>query len=118
MGLALPRTHLYLLFYSPHPPRPFFFSLLCTLLALHLWYSVDEGVAEDRLSSQSPSSDLEAEVQSTPGLSDQEQLQGQDLEDELSSLEQEGNTSHHQVRGLINCWINWCNFFLKNEPSY
>ncbi|KAM4549282.1 SUN domain-containing ossification factor isoform 2-T2 [Odontesthes bonariensis] len=58
--------------------------------------SVDDVGIEDQLSSQSPSSDLEEEIQSTPGQVDGEQQQGQELEDGPSSLVQEGNASHHQ----------------------
>ncbi|XP_045904947.1 SUN domain-containing ossification factor isoform X4 [Micropterus dolomieu] len=59
-----------------------------------LLLSVDEVAAEDQRSDQSHSSGPEAEVQSTPGPMDQEQQQ--ELEDGLSDLDQEGNTSQHQ----------------------
>ncbi|XP_072245978.1 SUN domain-containing ossification factor isoform X2 [Leuresthes tenuis] len=61
---------------------------------------VDDVGIEDQLSSRSPSSDLEAEIQSTPGQVDGEQQQGQELEDGPSSLEQEGNTSHHHEQQM------------------
>ncbi|XP_061594052.1 SUN domain-containing ossification factor isoform X2 [Cololabis saira] len=57
--------------------------------------SVDEAGAEEWQSSQTPSSDQEAEVQPTAGTADQEPLQRQELEDGLSRLEQEGNASQH-----------------------
>ncbi|KAM9762752.1 SUN domain-containing ossification factor isoform 2-T2 [Menidia menidia] len=57
--------------------------------------SEDDAGVEDRQSSQSHGSDVEAEVQSTPGQVDREEQQGQELEDGLANLEQEGNTSQH-----------------------
>uniref|UniRef100_A0A8P4GBV0 SUN domain containing ossification factor n=1 Tax=Dicentrarchus labrax TaxID=13489 RepID=A0A8P4GBV0_DICLA len=62
-------------------------------------FSVDEAGIEDQQSAQSHSSGPEAEVQTTPGQVDQEQQQQQqqELEDGLSDLDLEGNTSqHHQ----------------------
>uniref|UniRef100_A0A1A7YWX2 SUN domain-containing ossification factor n=1 Tax=Iconisemion striatum TaxID=60296 RepID=A0A1A7YWX2_9TELE len=57
--------------------------------------NVDE--TEEQLSGQSQSSDLETEVQPDPEVADSKQQQRQELEEELSSLVQEGNTSlHHQ----------------------
>ncbi|XP_029285158.1 SUN domain-containing ossification factor isoform X2 [Cottoperca gobio] len=64
--------------------------------------SVDEASLEDQQSDQSHSSGSKAEVQPTPGHVDQEQQQQQqqqqqELENGLSDLDQEGNTSqHHQ----------------------
>ncbi|XP_041790796.1 SUN domain-containing ossification factor isoform X2 [Chelmon rostratus] len=59
--------------------------------------SVDEAGIEDQRSDQSPSSGPEAEVQSSSGHVDQEQQQQPELEDGLSDLDLEGNTSqHHQ----------------------
>jgi len=86
-------THLFL---SLSPPPSILLSSLSTSSAPYLWRSVDDVGIEDQLSSQSPSSDLVAEIQSTPGQVDGEQQQGQELEDGPSSLEQEGNTSDHQ----------------------
>ncbi|XP_034440141.1 SUN domain-containing ossification factor isoform X4 [Hippoglossus hippoglossus] len=57
-------------------------------------FRVDEAVIEHQRSDQGSSSGPEAEVQSTPGLVDQEQQQ-QRLEDGLLDLDQEGNTSQH-----------------------
>ncbi|XP_037625928.1 SUN domain-containing ossification factor isoform X3 [Sebastes umbrosus] len=67
-------------------------------------FSVDEAGIEDQRSDQSHSSGPEAEVQSTPGPLDHEQQQQQQqqqrqeqLEDGLSDLDQDGNTSqNHQ----------------------
>ncbi|XP_039983956.1 SUN domain-containing ossification factor isoform X2 [Xiphias gladius] len=56
--------------------------------------SADEASIENQRSDQSLSSGLEAEVQSTPGYVDQEQQQRQELEERLSGLDREGNTSH------------------------
>ncbi|XP_075943547.1 SUN domain-containing ossification factor isoform X4 [Anarhichas minor] len=57
---------------------------------------VDDAGIEDQRSDQSQSSGPEAEVQSTPGHVDQEQ---QELEDEPSDLDQEGNISqNHQEK--------------------
>ncbi|XP_075943544.1 SUN domain-containing ossification factor isoform X1 [Anarhichas minor] len=59
-------------------------------------FSVDDAGIEDQRSDQSQSSGPEAEVQSTPGHVDQEQ---QELEDEPSDLDQEGNISqNHQEK--------------------
>ncbi|XP_060934809.1 SUN domain-containing ossification factor isoform X2 [Limanda limanda] len=57
----------------------------------------DEAAIEHQRSDQGSSSGPEAEVQSTPGLLDQEQQQQrkQKLEDGLLDLDQEGNTSQH-----------------------
>lgn len=57
---------------------------------------MDEAVTEDQQTDQRHSSGPETEIQSTPGLVDQEQEQREVLEDGLSVLEQVGNTSHHQ----------------------
>ncbi|KAK1897671.1 SUN domain containing ossification factor [Dissostichus eleginoides] len=63
--------------------------------------SVDEAGLEDQQPDHSQSSGSEAEVQSTPGPVDQEQQQlqqqqeAQDLEEGLTDLDQEGNTSQH-----------------------
>nr|XP_043899263.1 SUN domain-containing ossification factor isoform X2 [Solea senegalensis] len=59
---------------------------------------VNEAVIEVQRSDQSPTSDPEAEVQSTPGHVDPEQQQHQELEDGLPDLAQEGNISqqHHK----------------------
>ncbi|KAI3368957.1 hypothetical protein L3Q82_025931 [Scortum barcoo] len=62
-----------------------------------LLLSVDEAGTEDQQSDQSLSSGPEAEVQSTPGHVDQELQQQQELEDELSDSDLEGNISQpHQ----------------------
>ncbi|XP_040895740.1 SUN domain-containing ossification factor isoform X2 [Toxotes jaculatrix] len=64
--------------------------------------SVDEAGIEDQRSDQSLGSGLEAEVQSTPGHVDQEQQQQQqpqELENGLSHLDREGNTSHYKQPG-------------------
>lgn len=74
---------------------------------------MDEAVTEDQQTDQRHSSGPETEIQSTPGLVDQEQEQREVLEDGLSVLEQVGNTSHHQhkkqqVRGFVvfgNCYF-------------
>ncbi|XP_019207031.1 SUN domain-containing ossification factor isoform X3 [Oreochromis niloticus] len=58
--------------------------------------SMDEAVTEDQQTDQRHSSGPETEIQSTPGLVDQEQEQHEVLEDGLSVLDQVGNTSHHQ----------------------
>ncbi|XP_070687766.1 SUN domain-containing ossification factor isoform X2 [Pempheris klunzingeri] len=66
--------------------------------------SVDEAGKEDQRSDQSRSSGSEAEVQSTPGHVDQEQQQQQqqqqqqELEDGLSDLDLEGNSSQHHEK--------------------
>ncbi|XP_070816424.1 SUN domain-containing ossification factor isoform X2 [Chaetodon trifascialis] len=57
--------------------------------------SVDEAGIEDQRSDQSQSSGPEAEVQSPSGHVDQEQQQQPELEDGLSDLVLEGNTSQH-----------------------
>ncbi|XP_019207032.1 SUN domain-containing ossification factor isoform X4 [Oreochromis niloticus] len=57
---------------------------------------MDEAVTEDQQTDQRHSSGPETEIQSTPGLVDQEQEQHEVLEDGLSVLDQVGNTSHHQ----------------------
>ncbi|XP_010783590.1 SUN domain-containing ossification factor isoform X3 [Notothenia coriiceps] len=62
---------------------------------------VDEAGLEDQQPDHSQSSGSEAEVQSTPGPVDQQQQQlqqqqeAQDLEEGLTDLDQEGNTSQH-----------------------
>ncbi|XP_028443224.1 SUN domain-containing ossification factor isoform X3 [Perca flavescens] len=60
-------------------------------------FSVDEAGIEDQRSGQSHTSETEAEDQSTPGHVDQEQQPQpqQELEDGLSDLDQEGNSSQH-----------------------
>lgn len=74
--------------------------LLSPPLTPCLWCSVDEAGTDDQLS-QSQSSDLEAKSkQTSPGIAVPEAAEPgslkepQPLEDVLSSLEQEGNTSH------------------------
>ncbi|KAF3691154.1 SUN domain-containing ossification factor [Channa argus] len=59
--------------------------------------SVDEACTEDLQSDQSHSFGSEADVQSTPSHVGFEQQQQQELENESSDLDREGNTSrHHQ----------------------
>ncbi|KAG7228845.1 hypothetical protein INR49_008623 [Caranx melampygus] len=59
--------------------------------------SADETGVEDQRSGQSLGSGLEAEVQSAPGNVDHEHQpqQRQELEDGLSAMNREANTSHH-----------------------
>ncbi|XP_030583644.1 SUN domain-containing ossification factor isoform X1 [Archocentrus centrarchus] len=67
--------------------------------------SVDEAATEDQQSDQRHISDLETEIQSTPGLVDQEQQQREVLEDGLPVSNHAGNTSHHhqqQQKGETN----------------
>lgn len=67
---------------------------------------MDEAGIEDQRSDQSPSSGPEAEVQSSSGHVDQEQQQQPELEDGLSDLDLEGNTSqHHQEQKVRNVWF-------------
>lgn len=94
-------------------PLSISFCSLYTTLVPSLWCSMDEAVTEDQQTDQRHSSGPETEIQSTPGLVDQEQEQREVLEDGLSVLEQVGNTSHHQhkkqqVRGFVvfgNCYF-------------
>ncbi|XP_069378436.1 SUN domain-containing ossification factor isoform X2 [Paralichthys olivaceus] len=58
-------------------------------------FRADEAVIEHQQSDQGFGSGPKAEVQSTPGLVDQEQQQRQELEDGLLDLDQEGNNSQH-----------------------
>ncbi|XP_041861351.1 SUN domain-containing ossification factor isoform X2 [Melanotaenia boesemani] len=62
--------------------------------------SVIESDTEDQASSQSHSTDPNAEGQSTSGLVDWKQQQEQELVDGLSSLEQESNTSQHHEQQM------------------
>lgn len=73
---------------------------------------MDEAGLEDQQLDHSQSSGSEPEVQSTPGPVDQElqlqqqkQQEAQDLEEGLTDLDQEGNTSQHDEPQVGSVWF-------------
>lgn len=99
-----------------NPPLSVSVSTPYTTLALCLWYSVDEAATEDQQSDQRHSSDPETEIQSTPGLVDQEQQQQQQqhdvLEDGPPVLNRAGNTSHHHQEQQVSSFAIFVKFNL------